>query len=108
MVIFGDFTSKHLFRLHQLVEPVQVLFRVASISKDGLLLLDKAARLYRRHSFILVMRRSYMYKEGISDLINKTRRLKNVYLGVIEDEQDHRDIQRRRNELFSRLTKEAT
>lgn len=107
MIVYGDFAPKHLHRLHQLRGEVFVIFRTSSLSLDGLNRLDKAARLYRSCKFILVMRRTSMRKAGISRQIAKTRRLKNVYLGVIEDEKDTRNIQRRRSELLERLTRRA-
>jgi hypothetical protein len=67
----------------------------------------EAARIMRRHQFIFVLRRTLMRDKRIAHILNRVRRMKNVFFGVIEDEENPKDIQRRRQRLYDRLVRDA-
>lgn len=48
-----------------------------------------------------------MRDKRIAHVLNRVRRMKNVFFGVIEDEENPKDIQRRRQRLYDRLVRDA-
>ena len=107
MIVRGELQDSHIYRLHQVVESAVIILRLASVTNSGLFRLMDAARLMRRHQFVFVLRRSKMRDKQVAPVLNRVRRYKNVLFGVIEDERDSSNIQRRRVVLYATLVRSA-
>jgi len=107
VIVRGELTAADAYRLHQLHKPVVVLIRSASASASGLKRLMSCALLMRRHQYVFVLRRTLMRDKKIAHTLNRVRRMKNVFFGVIEDEDNPKNIQQRRLRLYDRLVRDA-
>lgn len=83
MVVDGFLDANHLYRLHQIDEPVQVTLRPATVTEDGLNGIYDAAILYDRHSFLLSIKESGL--EGFDKYFARITSLSNVRVYVAKD-----------------------
>jgi len=94
-------------RLHAIGEPVLVSLMTATVTEEGMNRLMNAARLMRRHKFILVMCRSDIRGKEAAGLFKRAGRMSNVFCGIVEDVKSSENIECRRKKLYGVLTRSA-